>query len=287
MAAITYNRKSIPLYWHLRLLGSLLFGTFLTPPKLPDGAIWQASVGTGLHSPLGDCDFLGHKSNSTYFADLDVARAQHLSRLMGSAIRSQRPTLLAVEAILQQNGSQSKNFAISDASTGHMVIALGGVGMHFYREIKPYERFEIHSRILSWDEKWIYIISHFVGPNSNKRGPATATSDEAGGDKTDIRASSIARVVVKKGRLTIPPEIALRAQDLLPPREAADHAGEDITASTASDWTCKAVEEKRLQGLRLAEAFDVLGQKESGLLRRGLDDMHDGNEIVFAKEADL
>lgn len=32
----------------------------------------------------------------------------------------------------------------------------------FYREIKPLQRFQIHSRIICWDEKYIYIEQRFM-----------------------------------------------------------------------------------------------------------------------------
>ena len=43
-----------------------------------------------------------------------------------------------------------------------LMIALGAVTCHFKREIQPYERFEIWTRVLSWDRKWIYLLSHIV-----------------------------------------------------------------------------------------------------------------------------
>lgn len=47
-------------------------------------------------------------------------------------------------------------------------IALGAVSCNFRREIKPYEAFELWTRILSWDRKWLYTVSHFVKKGSVK-----------------------------------------------------------------------------------------------------------------------
>lgn len=41
--------------------------------------------------------------------------------------------------------------------------------------------------------------------------------------KDSIYATSIAKVVVKRGRLTIPPEIVLQRSGMLPPRPGAEH----------------------------------------------------------------
>ncbi len=53
-----------------------------------------------------------------------------------------------------RKASQELGFRVS--------IMLGGVSCNFKREIKPYQRFEVWSRILCWDRKWLYTISHFV-----------------------------------------------------------------------------------------------------------------------------
>jgi len=32
----------------------------------------------------------------------------------------------------------------------------------FLNEIKPYEGYELWTRVLCWDEKWVYTVKHFV-----------------------------------------------------------------------------------------------------------------------------
>ena len=54
-------------------------------------------------------------------------------------------------------------------------MALGGVTCTFKRELKPYRKYEIWTRVLSWDEKWVYVISHIVKPDSAN---PTAYSDQ-------------------------------------------------------------------------------------------------------------
>ena len=41
-------------------------------------------------------------------------------------------------------------------------IMLGAVHCSFRREIPPYAGYEMWSRMLAWDRKWIYIVTHFV-----------------------------------------------------------------------------------------------------------------------------
>lgn len=147
ITAVVYNRKSIPIYWHVRFLGSFIYEAFLKPHSLPEGVVWQTTVRTGLYSPFGECDILGHKSNSTYFADLDIARTQHFCRLMNHGIRSRHVIQLAARATLQQ-ALDGEADAVQSRAPGGIGFALGGVATHFHREIKPYERFDIHTRIL-------------------------------------------------------------------------------------------------------------------------------------------
>jgi acyl-CoA thioesterase FadM len=40
----------------------------------------------------------------------------------------------------------------------------GGTVVRFRREVRPFERFDIRSRVVGWDEKWIYV-EHVVEKN--------------------------------------------------------------------------------------------------------------------------
>lgn len=95
--------------------------------------------------PLLDCDYNLHKSNSTYFTDFDVARLHLLVCLVSSG--------------MVKTGRELGNGA-------RVGIALGAVSCNFRREIKPYEAFEVWTRVLAWDQKWLYTISHFVKKGS-------------------------------------------------------------------------------------------------------------------------
>jgi hypothetical protein len=105
---------------------------------------------TSSRNTLYDTDYNWHKSNSTYFADLDVSRAHH----MGCLIR----TGLARLNRGDEQGLSSEN----KAAKGKYFVALGAVSCFFQRQIEPFQAFEIWTRVLSWDRKWLYLVSHIV-----------------------------------------------------------------------------------------------------------------------------
>ena len=114
---------------------------------------------------------------------------------------------------------------------GALLIALGAVTCQFHREIAPYRRFEIWTRLLTWDRKWLYLVSHFVEagtfkPTSYGLQPwkqthkriETLSEEDKQKFKKKVFASSVAKYVVKKGRITVPPEMVLERSQMLPPR---------------------------------------------------------------------
>ena len=172
-----------------------------------------------------DCDFNIHKSNSTYFTDLDVARSHLVPLLCGRGIAQMR-----------------KKFA-AEEDKGRLGIILGGVHCSFRREIKPFQAFEIWSRLLTWDRKWIYVINHFVEKgavqpkgftlqpwrkvdkdrgkqklNETQSRHHATNGKEPATIKPKIFASSIAKYVFKVGRRTIPPTQMLEIGGLVPAR---------------------------------------------------------------------
>ena len=206
---------------------------------------------TSSRSGFLECDYNLHKSNSTYFSDFDVGRLELLVSLGTHGIEKVRKELA------------------KDGDTTPFAIILGGVSCNFRREIKPYEGFEVWTRVLSWDQKWIYVISHFVKKGAVKpRGyllqpwrkvkegrRGSVKEEDAAIDEEKKRsaaphpaifATGISKYVWKKGRLTIPPERLLRASELLPPKPA-DHETPpismtpDITATASMDTTATSV----------------------------------------------
>lgn len=132
----------------MRLINGVLKQIFISPPRLtsttgPSSLFLPMKIGSRV--PLLDCDYNLHKSNSTYFTDFDVARLHLLTCLVSSGM-------------VKTGAELGKGARVG--------IILGAVNCNFRREIKPYESFEVWSRILAWDRKWLYTISHFVKKGS-------------------------------------------------------------------------------------------------------------------------
>ena len=164
-----------------------------------------------------ECDYNLHKSNSTYLSDFDVGRLELMVSLCSRGME-------VTKKELAKEGNESFG------------LALAGVSCNFRREIKPYEGFEMWTRVLAWDHKWFYVVGHFVKKGAVKpkgytlqpwRKVAKADKNHSANGTTDkmtthpaILASGISKYVAKKGRRTIPPERILRASGLLPPKPA-------------------------------------------------------------------
>ncbi|KAK5101112.1 hypothetical protein LTS08_004718 [Lithohypha guttulata] len=162
-------------------------------------------------TPMLEIDHNLHKSNSTYFSDLDESRT----------------ALMFSPAELEREGYK-----------GPFSVILGAVHTSFLKEIKPYETYQVRSRILGWDEKWILIGSVFVRPKNEKdrtrerkdlsrRAKISGKSEDElkkeltdGGHGEVLLASCLSKYVVKKGRFTVPPERCWRSAGWLPEKPA-------------------------------------------------------------------
>jgi len=128
-------------------------------------------------------------------------------------------------------------------------------------------RYEVGSRVLGWDGKWFFVVSHF--------------REVGGGGR--LFASALSKYVFKNGSKTVPPEVVLRESKLLPDRpegwraewEVEDGGSEEGSSTTtpmeevkgdvmAEDaerevkgedgyWTWERVEEERKRGMELAK----------------------------------
>jgi hypothetical protein len=231
------------------------FATY-TPDKLFE------PVKTSSHVTLLEVDYNIHKSNSTYFADLDVSRTHLVGHLLARgchALASNATTRLVADPT-DPSGAKP--------AAGKFNVILGGVQCTFRKEIKPYARYDMWSRVLSWDRKWMYIVTHFVEKGAVKPG------GKPEGWEKKIYASAVSKYVFKIGRLTVHPAVLIDASGLLPERpggwvgngdgtrEAANghtsnghasngHVKPDAAKSTSWDW--KRTEEERRRGLEYAE----------------------------------
>ena len=122
-----------------------------------------------------------------------------------------------------------------------MNIILGSVHASFRRQVLPYEKYEVRSRVLGWDAKWLVIGSWFIRPAKGKR-------------TEEVLASALSKYVVKKGRFTVSPERCLRSAGLLP---------EKITG--------KGLEESEWQDARNEDESGLVGALTAGEMPESLE----------------
>ena len=290
--ALLLNFKSFPLVWHARFFKILGQQVYFQRETLPRDALFRPIMSLG-YAPIPETDFNGHKSNSTYFADLDMARTELVSCLLRKGVRNARAKRYSelqyqatvhvdAESVKDASNTGEKSDKPAKPSRALFAVALGAVSCHFKKEIKPYQGYEIWTRILSWDQKWIYLVSHIVKPGAVppenfalqpwKKGKVpdkpidTSNADLREEWKSAVFATSLAKYVIKHGRQTVPPEIVLRNSDLLPPKPgegANGNSAKPFSDKTAQDeWTWEGVEQERQRGLRLAEHFGALDGPE-------------------------
>lgn len=168
-----------------------------------------------------EIDFNMHKSNSTYFSDLDVSRTALMSSIVvkGAALLEKR---------LEQQGKK-----------GFLGFILGSVYTNFKREIPAYTRYEVKSHIASFDQKWIYIVTYFLKPS----GKRTVEEDPEKLLKR-LYAVSISKYVLKKGRYTVPPTDAFEAAGYTPFFAAAADTNGHATGAQNGHANGEAVQRK-------------------------------------------
>ena len=214
------NAKSLPFAHSLRLLPSLyrLLRPRLSTPKPKDGPppsnpttnlspTVAAAATTNLfrhhttHSRavLFDLDVNMHKSNSTFFADADINRAELLTRRLGrGGLAAAMPLLAAVQCT-------------------------------FKREIAPFQAYDVSSRLLAWDERSLFVVTYFLKAGVRlpagvelAGGPAAVLGDT--GLRRCVYAVMVTRYVCKAGRETVKPAAVLEAAGLL-----VSGAGAEVT----------------------------------------------------------
>ncbi|RAK71484.1 thioesterase family protein [Aspergillus fijiensis CBS 313.89] len=286
-----FDPKALPGLWHARiftiLVRHLVWNRNRALISTPTPSTIFRPLRTRSYCSLAEIDFNLHKSNSTFYADLDVSRIELLVALFKDAI-----TPLSPRRTLASSSPYSRRHR-----RGPLIAALGGVACIFRREIKPYQRYEVVSRVLTWDDKWLYIVSYFVKPGGRH---ATAEIPE-----TQILASAMSKYVFKKGRQTMEPDGVLRNLGLLaesdeaipaaaaapapapapapaaeslsstpalPQQDLRDHAGATSGAKQAVDrWSWAHVESERQRGLVVAAHMAGLtGLQELGVSTLGM-----------------
>ncbi|KAI9162780.1 putative thioesterase atnL [Paramyrothecium foliicola] len=272
---LALNWKGLPLAWTVRIWHSMVLHLLIrpfhthTPDKLFHPVISES------HTPIGELDYRLHKSNSTYLADVDIARSHLASHL------------LARSGHLAYNNAKT-HFIVdpSDPSRqarGSFNIGLGGIFCSWKREIKPYEKYEMWTRIVAWDRKWLYIITHFVKKGAIKPrswdapenfGP-TRTSPGVPQDwEKKVFATAISLYIFKIGRLTIPPATMLEGSGLLPERPGGWLSNTDSNGSDSGEnhisgvkperGSWQWIEEQRKKGMEYAQHLAAMNTSVHG-----------------------
>jgi hypothetical protein len=279
---IAANFKNFPLVYHMRLLNAVRW--LLRSQRSPAGPkpehLFQPII-TSSRTSLLETDCNLHKSNSTYFSDHDIARTHVITTLFSKAIEKVR----------------GGTTALVNGKVPSFGVALGAVSCTFKRDLKPYESYDMWTRILSWDEKWVYIVTHFVKkgaqinprecilyPRQNSRAgsgsstPVESVSSAASSLRGSICSQSsstaqgavtayaLSKIVFKDGRITIKPETMLEAAGLLPPKPSepvAEHELHPVESQIKVNLDNSGMPQKTMQTL---DDLDV-SDRDSSLSR--------------------
>ena len=122
-----------------------LLKTFLRAARLPT-LDPHATCVTQWRVLPGDIDAFGHMNNGRYQSLMDIARVDFLLRcdLVRGVVRNR------------------------------WVAPVGQAHIHYRRSLKPFERFELHTRIVHWDERWFYFQHDFYRARDPGRPVCTA-----------------------------------------------------------------------------------------------------------------
>lgn len=283
---VLVNWKSLPLAWTVRIFNTMISHILIRPAHEHGPEVLFHPVISETHVTLLEVDYNIHKSNSTYFADLDVSRSHLASHLFARGIR------------LLGNNAESK--LVMDPSDptkparGRFGVSLGAVHCSFKKEIKPYQKYELWTRVLSWDRKWLYLVTHFVEAGAVKpkswdaQGFGLTRSKDGVPEEWQkkIFATAVSKYVWKMGRLTVHPAIVIESSGLLPERPegwvSTESSGmvtpnEPVIGNTSEEakehdaetgWDWRRTENERLKGLEFAQHFAALdglaGQFDGG-----------------------
>ncbi|KAI5299875.1 hypothetical protein KEM55_001299 [Ascosphaera atra] len=227
---VALNLKNVPFAWHARVfyymgtrnnvkkhdlvLKAKAKSKVKAEPTSADGTAGVAShpiftpVSIFSHTPMTEMDYNLHKSNSTYFSDLDISRTALVTDLYTPGVE-----LIRRDLDKQLDDSGRKKYP------GGIFVVLGSVYCSFKKAIVAYERYEMQSKVVGWDEKWLYVVTFFLRPEKKK------------GQGKTLLAVGISEYVTKKGRFTISPSKVLAASGLLPPRPGGADMGVAGTSS--------------------------------------------------------
>lgn len=111
-----------------------------------------------------DLDLFGHMNNGRYAMVMDLARVDFVARLglMGELFRKR------------------------------WIVPVGSTRIEFRKALKPFTRYEIHTRLCYWDDAWFYFRQDFMIPAKTPAGSPV------------LAASAYVKAVFQDGRGTVP-----------------------------------------------------------------------------------
>lgn len=171
------NAKNLLFAWHVRF-----FYFFFRYLFLPENVFGYAEDELP-KTPFDECrydsrcnlmelDINIHKSNATYFEDLDTARTKLIVWILNRFLKDSK----------KNHGAWA-------------FIPIGSVYCNFKNEIPPLAKYTMVSKVIGWDQKWFFVESQFELGD-----PANPT----------IAATAVTKYVIKEGRRTVPPGEAFR-----------------------------------------------------------------------------
>lgn len=198
--------------------------------SIKEHPLFQSTV-YSTHAPLTEIDINLHKSNSTYFTDLDVARSELIGRILAPAWPMEN---MLIE-YTGRDGTQRR-----EKVQGRPAFILGATYTSFKREIAAYTWYDVESRVLGWDSRWLYIGSWFVDRK----------------DKKKLYACSLSKYILKKGRITVRPDLFLEEAGWLPTQESSSEGDSNVTG-VASDagWIRDDIEAQRKDGMAIVDSW--------------------------------
>ncbi len=126
-----------------------------------------------------DLDLNLHMNNARYLSLMDLGRLDLLSRL----------GLLRL------------------AFRAHWLPVLGGVTIRFFRPLRPWQRYELITRVVGWDEKWFYLEQRFES-GEKLVARAIVKALMRGPDGSIPSGSLLAQLGIAQTSPPLPPEIS-------------------------------------------------------------------------------
>jgi len=199
------NWRSWPLLWHWSVLKSwygIHWARFRNSGTIASWRRWISDISpvnadpwevisiTKAYAGIDDCDWRGHLSNSSYVKALDTSRMRWCMHVAPAVFEDDAWTPIA------------------------------GAQYQFIKEIPRFSEYEIRTVIGSWEDKWFYLIHHFVTyPKKKSKSRAKRASQEPSyaTGTSNVAASSAEAVVDIPPATAGPPPTGQRPGYKVPP----------------------------------------------------------------------